>query len=142
MYFNESRSLTSSRDIAVSDAGFEQAGVGGAASDGAQAWELNQCAEPQSELTAGGSYALRIGWSGHVYQYSGAPSGGSAGVPEDCWAATALPLPRTGVGIAYRISFAAKDWEADGVSGAELVVQADGIELLQVPSLGNKHRRL
>ncbi len=135
MYFNESRSLTSSRDIHVPDAGFEEVGVGaaGGASDSAQSvWELNQCAEPQAELTAGGDYALRLGWSGHVYGYSGMASGHSGVLPQDCWAAISLPLQRSQVGVAYRISFAAKDWEADGVQGAELIVQADGVDLLHV----------
>ena len=145
MYFNESRSLTSSRDIHVPDAGFEEVGVGaaGGASDSAQSvWELNQCAEPQAELTAGGDYALRLGWSGHVYGYSGMASGHSGVLPQDCWAAISLPLQRSQVGVAYRISFAAKDWEADGVQGTELIVQADGVDLLHVvpPSHGEFQR--
>lgn len=133
MYFNESRSLTSTRDIDVVDGGFERLGVdlsGGKDDPDAQGvWELNQCAEPQTDLTAEGDYALRLGWSGHVYRNSGTFDG-AGGLPEDCWAAIALPLQRTDVGVAYRISFSAKDWEADGVTGAELIVQGDGVDLL------------
>lgn len=135
MYFNESRSLTSTRDIQVSDSGFENMGVGASdnrPNDAVQgAWELSSCADAQAEQSASGDYALRLGWSGRVLHNSGAVSN-ARGRPEDCWASIALPLQRTDVGVAYSITFTAKPWEADGATGGDLIVQGDAEDLLHV----------
>ena len=123
-YFNESRSLSPQRDVPVGDAEFEQLGVAaaGGTSDGVEeVWELNDCAEPQAVQTAGGSYGLKLGWSGHAYD-------SKASAASECWAAIALPLVR---GVTYRASFQAADWSDDGVAGAALYVQSDGVEVLR-----------
>ena len=131
MYFNESRSLTSERDVPVGDGDFEALGLAdeGGTTDGVEeAWELNDCAEAQAELTAAGAYALRLGWSGHVYHAEDSRQ-------EECWAAIALPLQRSAVGVAYRVSFKAKDWLADEVDGAELLVRGDGVITQTIPPI-------
>jgi hypothetical protein len=124
----------------VGDGGFENLGAGASGkgtTDGLEEeWELNQCAEVQAEQTADGSdYALRLGWSGHVYSAADRQKASSGGGGPDgdnaCWAAIALPLQRSEIGVSYRVDFAAKDWAADGVTGAEIVVEGDGVELMR-----------
>ena len=133
MYFNESRSLTSSRDIDVPDAGFEHIGVMLPASremaPRAHGNSTNVQNHRQSQLLAAN---MRYASAGP--DMFGTPVGlcDSGVLPRDCWAAIALPLKRSDIGVAYRISFVAKDWEADGVKGAELIVQGDGVDLLRV----------